>query len=75
LRRAVCFCNLSIKDVIRKYFIVDGEVKYLLQINPASGCAIGLKVLTNEKRGGFTVVSFDRSRFKGTVSLDRFQKF
>ncbi len=23
-----------------------------------------LKVLTNEKRGGFTVVSFDRSRFK-----------
>jgi hypothetical protein len=29
-----------------------------------------LKVLTNEKRGGMTVVSFDRSRFKGTVSRD-----
>jgi hypothetical protein len=27
-----------------------------------------LKVLTNEKRGGLTVESFDRSRFKGTVS-------
>ncbi len=29
---------------------------------------LGLKVLTNEKREGLAVVSFDRLGFKGTVS-------
>ncbi len=52
------------RKIVKSSALKSTDLIFRTVIKYSSRDSIPLKVLTNEKRGGLTIVSFDRSRFK-----------